>query len=98
VCDGDVFERNIELLGAFEKVCTDAIGDGFTLRDEFGGVELSNNGFEDFVADGGKNTFIVVDAEILWDSDVWLVCCECFVVWEVDYGSSSIPDRFLASS
>jgi hypothetical protein len=30
------------------------------LRDELGGVELGHDGFEDFVADGGEHTLIVV--------------------------------------
>jgi len=52
-------------LGAFEQVCTDALRDSLTLGDEFGGVKLGDDGFEDFVADGRKDTFIVVLAEIL---------------------------------
>jgi len=39
--------------------------DGLTLSDEFGGIKLSDDGFEDFVTDGRKDTFIVVLAEIL---------------------------------
>jgi hypothetical protein len=35
------------------------------LGDEFCGVELGDDGFEDFVADGGKDTLIVVETEIL---------------------------------
>lgn len=65
MCDGNVFEGNIEFLGAAEEVITDAVGDGLTLGDEFCGVELSDDGFEDFVADGGQNTLIVVGAEVL---------------------------------
>lgn len=60
--DGDVFEGNVELRGALHKVRPDPVGDGFTLGDEFGGVELGDDGFEDFVADGGENTFVIVGA------------------------------------
>lgn len=60
VCDADIFERNVELAGAFEEVGADAVADGFTLGDQFGGIELRNDGFEDFVADGGENTLVVV--------------------------------------
>lgn len=49
--DGDVFEGDVEFLGATEEIGTDAVGDGFALGDEFGGVELGDDGFEDFVAD-----------------------------------------------
>ena len=35
------------------------------MSDEFGGVKLGDYGFKDFVTDGGKDTFIVVLAEIL---------------------------------
>jgi hypothetical protein len=30
------------------------------LGDQFGGVELGDDGFEDFVSDGGQDTFVVV--------------------------------------
>lgn len=65
--DGDVFEGNVEFLGAAEEVGADAVGDGFSLGDEFGGVELGDDGFEDFVADGGEDSFVVVEAEGLLD-------------------------------
>lgn len=58
--DGDVFEGNVELAGALHEVGADAVGNGFTLGDEFGGVELGHDGFEYFVADGGEDSFIVV--------------------------------------
>ena len=63
--NGDVFERNVELGGAFQEVRADAGGDGFPLRDQFGGVELGDDGFEDFVADGGEDALVVVEAERL---------------------------------
>jgi len=65
VRDADVFEGDVEFVGAFHEVCTDAIGDCFTLGDEFCGVELGYYCFEDFVADGGEDALVVVCAEIL---------------------------------
>jgi hypothetical protein len=65
VCDGDVFEGDVEFVGALEEVGADAVGHGFTLGDELGGVELRDNGFEDFVADGGEDALVVVEAEVL---------------------------------
>ena len=63
--DGDVLERDVELGGAADEVGADAGGDGLALRDELGGVELRDDGFENFVADGGENTLVVVEAEAL---------------------------------
>lgn len=68
MCDGDVLEGNVELVGTAEQVGADAVGDGFSLCDELGGVELGDDGFEDFVADGGQDSFVVVETEVL---DVW---------------------------
>jgi hypothetical protein len=65
VRDGHVFEGDVELVGALEQVSADAVGDGFALRDEFGGVELRDDGFEDFVANGGEDALVVVEAEVL---------------------------------
>ena len=65
MCDADVFERDVEFAGAFEEVGADAVADGFALGDEFGGVELGDDGFEDFVADGGEDALVVVLAEVL---------------------------------
>ena len=63
--DGDVLERDVELGGAAEEVGADAGGDGLALRDELGGVELGDDGFEDFVADGGEDALVVVETEVL---------------------------------
>jgi hypothetical protein len=60
VGDGNILESDVELLGTLEKVGADAVADGFTLGDELGGVELSNDRFQDLVSDGWKNTFIIV--------------------------------------
>jgi len=35
------------------------------LGDEFGGIELGDYGFEDFIADRREDAFVVVLAEIL---------------------------------
>ena len=63
MCDRDVFERDVEFIRAFEEVGADALADGLALGDEFGGVELRDDGFEDFVADGGEHALVVVEAE-----------------------------------
>jgi hypothetical protein len=65
VCDGHVFEGDVELVGALEQVGANSVADGFALRDEFCGVELGDDGFEDFVANGGEDALVVVEAEIL---------------------------------
>jgi hypothetical protein len=65
VCDGDVFEGNVELAGALEQVGADLVGDGLTLGDELGGVELGDNGLEDLVTNGREDTLIVVEAQVL---------------------------------
>ena len=64
--DADVFEVDVEFGSAFEEVSANAIRDGLTLGDEFGGVELGDDGFEDFVADGWEDALVVVLAEILF--------------------------------
>ena len=63
--DGDVLERDVKLGGAAEEVGADAGGDRFPLRDELGGVELGDDGFEDFVADGGEDALVVVETKVL---------------------------------
>lgn len=65
--DGDVFEGDVELGGAPDEVRADALRDGFSLGDELGGVELGDDCFEDFVADGGEDALVVVEAEGLME-------------------------------
>ena len=65
VGDGNVLERNVELGGALDEVGADALRDGLALGDELGGIELGDNGLEDFVTDGGENTLVVILAEVL---------------------------------
>ena len=65
--DGNVLERNVELGGALDEVGADALRDGLALGDELGGVELGDDGLEDFVADGGEDTLVVILTEVLWE-------------------------------
>lgn len=65
VRDRDILERNVELGGTAGKLALDALGDSFTLGDELSGVELGHNSLEDFVTDGGEDTLVVVDTEVL---------------------------------
>jgi hypothetical protein len=52
MCNGDILKGDVEFLCALEEIGTDAVADSFSLGDEFGGIELSYDGFEDFVTDG----------------------------------------------
>jgi hypothetical protein len=45
VGDGYIFKCDIELLSTAKKVGSDAVGDGFSLGDEFSCIKLSDNGF-----------------------------------------------------
>jgi len=46
------------------------------LGDEFGGVELGDDGFEDFVTDGGEDALVVVGAKVLWTwACQWMSWC-----------------------
>ena len=63
--DGDVFKSDIELACPSHEVCPDPLRYGFSLSDEFGGIELGDDGFEDFVSDGGEDSFVVVKTEVL---------------------------------
>jgi hypothetical protein len=65
VCDGNVLESNVELLCTLEEIGSDSVADCFTLCDELCGIELCYDGFKDFVSDGGKNTLVVILAEVL---------------------------------
>lgn len=63
--DGNILESDVEFGGSQGEVLADLLGDGLSLGDELGGVELGDDGLEDFVADGGEDTLIVVDTEVL---------------------------------
>ena len=54
---------------ALEQLAADAVADGLALRDELGGVELRDDGLEDFVADRGEHALVVVGAEVLRATD-----------------------------
>ena len=63
MCYADVFESDVEFGGALEEIGADARADSFTLGDELGGIELGDNSLEDFVADRGENSLVVVLTE-----------------------------------
>ena len=65
MCDGDILEGDVELGSTAEEILTDAVRDGFTLGNEFGGIKLGDNSLEDFVSDRGKDTLIVILTEVL---------------------------------
>lgn len=71
--DGNVLERNIELGGALDEVGPDTLRDGLALGNKLGGIELGDDGLENFVADGGENTLVVILAEVLFEGQ--LVSC-----------------------
>ena len=63
--DRDILEGNVELGGTAQEVGTNAVGNSFTLGDELGSIELGDDGLEDFVSDGGKDTLVVILSEVL---------------------------------
>ena len=72
VGDGDVLKSDVELLSTLEKVGADAVAYSLTLRDKLGGIELGDDGFEDFVSNRWKNTLVVILSEILRNSQIYL--------------------------
>jgi len=52
-------------LCTLKKIGSDAVADCFTLCDEFCSIELGDDRLEDFVANGGEDSFVVVLAEVL---------------------------------
>jgi hypothetical protein len=65
VGNGNILQGNVELGCTAKEVGTDTVGDGFTLGNEFGSIELGDDGLEDFVSDRGKDTLIVILTEVL---------------------------------
>lgn len=63
--DGHVLQGNVELGGAAGQIGADALRDGLSLSDELCGVELGDDGLEDLVSNGGEDSLIVVDTEVL---------------------------------
>lgn len=64
--DGDILKGDVEFGGAAEEVGANAVGDGFTLGDEFGSIELGDDGLENFVSDRGEDTLVVILTEVLY--------------------------------
>ena len=64
--DGDVFEGDVEFGCSAEEIPAYALRYGFSLRDQLCGVELGDDGFENFVADGGEDSLVVILAKILY--------------------------------
>lgn len=90
--DGHVLEGNVELGGAAGEVAADAVGDGLALGDELGGVELGDDGLEDFVADGGEDSLVVVCAEVL----SLLVSFDCVYIYCRRVPRECLPGKSLA--
>ena len=63
--DGDVFEGDVELLSTLEEVSPDAIGHSLSLSNQLGGVELCYDRLENFVADRGEDSFVIIWSQIL---------------------------------
>jgi hypothetical protein len=57
---GNVVEEDVEARGAAGEGFAYKTGDGLSLGDELGGVELGDDCFENFVDDGGEDTLVVV--------------------------------------
>jgi hypothetical protein len=89
VGDRDIFKSDVELLGTLEEISSDAVADGLTLSDKLSSVELSYDGFEDFVANGWKDTLIIILSEALFIE---------FSSYVIIYLSGIIPGRSLAAS
>ena len=60
VGDRHILQGNVELGRAFQQVAADAVRDGLSLCDEFGGVKLGHDGLEDLISDGWEDSFIVI--------------------------------------
>lgn len=63
--DRYILESDVEFLCTLKQIGADPVADCFALGNELGGVELGDDGFEDFVANGGENTLVVILAKIL---------------------------------
>lgn len=86
--DGDVLEGNVELGSAEGEVVLDSSRNGFTLCDQLCGIELGDDGLQDFISDRRQDSLIVINTEVLHmeglvegralasDNDVALCCGE----------------------
>lgn len=61
--NGDIFKGNVKLGGALEKLSPDAVGNLLSLGDKLSCIELGDNCFKDFVANGRKYTLVIVLTE-----------------------------------
>jgi hypothetical protein len=68
VGDGNILQGDVKFGGAEGQIVADTLGDSLTLGDQLGGVKLGDDGLEDFVADGGQDSLVVVDTEVLESS------------------------------
>lgn len=80
--DAHVLEGDVELGGTLQQVGADTLRDGLTLGDELGGVELGDDGLENFVADGGEDSLVVVLAKGLDEGEGFgqLLVLSCLVL------------------
>jgi hypothetical protein len=65
VGNGNILQGDVELGGTEGKVVANAIRDSLSLGNEFCSVELSDDGLEDFVTNGGEDSLIVVGTKVL---------------------------------
>lgn len=63
--DGHILKSDVEFGSSAGEVLADLLRDGLSLGDELGSIELGDDGLEDFVTDGGEDSLIVVDTEVL---------------------------------
>lgn len=64
VGDGDVVKQDAVFEGAFLKIIFDFFRHAFTHRDQLLGVVLSDGGFEDFIADRGNDSLVVILTDV----------------------------------
>lgn len=57
--DRDVLQQDVELPRPCQQILPDLCRDDLSLGDQLGSIELGNGGFEDFVTDRGKDSFVV---------------------------------------
>lgn len=91
VRDRHVFERDVKLGRAPQKVRPYPVRDGFALCDELCGVELRYDRFQDFVSDRWQNALVVILAEVLQEASVGVL------VLVLSTLSVALPGRSLAA-
>lgn len=86
VCDGNIFQSNVEFGSSAGELIADALGDSLTLCDELSSIELGDDGFKDFVTDGREDTLVVVDTEVLGQAlAYWRIVTESQVNIMISY-------------